>query len=261
MDYFKSEIRTGLVVLICFVLLISLVIGINGTKTLATTSSYTLLFKDVVGLEEDAPVNYAGYEVGKIKAIRLANTKERSLYPEYNIAASIIIDSNVIIKDNSVTQIKSMGYLGLKYIDISSGSLGSQHIEPKSTILGYTPQDINEIMDCVGSFIKEIKPKINKILDGINNMVGEEGSITLAVEELSALIKDADEMIVVNKEDIRNIIKNLNETGKHLKAFSADIENNPWKLLRKTSNKKKDEEEGKKDKNKKGKKRSKQNWK
>jgi len=237
MEYFKTEIKTGLTVIICLSLLILLTIGISGTKTLGRTYNITILFKNIGGLEEDAPVNYAGFEVGIVKNIRLTTEKERAINPEYNIAVKTKLDANAIVREDSIAQIKTLGYLGLKYIDISPGSPNSTFIKHKETILGFTPQDVNEIIEMVGRILNEINPKIQRILDGIENIVGEDGTLTVTIEELRSLINNADDVVKINKENIQKLITNLTSASENLKEFSGDIKDNPWKLLIKSKSK------------------------
>ncbi len=243
MEYFKTEVKTGAVILISLALLIMLIVGISGTKTMGRTYNYTVLFKNVSSLDTDAPVNYSGFEVGKVKGIRLTSKKEREKHPEYNIAVKITLNSLATVREDSIIQIKTLGYLGLKYLDITVGDPSSKEIKPGSTILGFTPQDINEIIEMVGSIIKEINPKVQRILDGIEKIVGPQGTLTVAIAELKAFVTNANEVVVVNRDDIRALIANLSATSENLKNFSADIEEHPWKLLIKSKSKKEEQAE------------------
>lgn len=231
MEYFKTEIKTGTAVLICLSLLVLLTVGISGTKTLGRTYGITVLFKNIGGLDKDAPVNFSGFEVGTVKDIRLTTPEERKLNPGYNIAIRLKINAKTIVKEDSIVQIRTLGYLGLKYIDISSGSPESDPIKPGQLILGFTPQDVNDIIDFVGKTLKEIKPKIVNILNGIEDITGENGSLTITIDELQKFVKDADEVIEVNRDDIRTLIANLTKASESLKKFAKDVEENPWKLL------------------------------
>ena len=55
---------------------------------------------------------------------------------------------------------------------------------------------------------------------------------------LQKFLNDADDLVVDNKEDIREIIINLKETSIHAKEFAKTIEENPWKIIWKTKEKK-----------------------
>ncbi len=244
MEYLRTEIKTGVVILVCLVLLIALIIGITGTKNLGKKNNIIVLYKNVGGLDGGAPVNFAGLEVGSVEGLGLIAPALKKKHPDYNIAVKIEVSSTTPVKDDSIIQIRTMGYLGTKYIDISSGSPGADRVENSEIILGYSPQDINDILDFVAQALQEWKPKITRIMDNIEIMVGEKGIITDALADFSKLMNDADDVIVVNKEDIRGIMKNLNVTSEHLKEFAADVKAHPWKLLFKGKEDKKKKTEG-----------------
>ena len=247
MEYYKTEIRTGIVVLICLILVVLLTVGISGTKTMGKTQEITVLFKNIGGMSKDAPVNFAGFEVGTVKELRITTKKERVDDPLYNIAVRLVINSQAEVKEDSLIQIRTLGYLGLKYIDITPGTPESRIIKSNEVVLGYTPQDVNDIIDFVGKTVQEWKPKIDKMLDGISTLVDEEGVITETLEELKDLVNNADELIVVNKEKIQSIITNLDSTSANLKEFSEDVKDHPWKLLLKTKENREDPKKKKED--------------
>lgn len=234
MEYFKTEIKTGIVVLACIALLLALILGISGTKTIGRNYNVTVLFKNIGGMDKDAPVNFAGFEVGNVKDIRLTTPKERELHPKYNLAISMKVSANTIIKEDSIIQIRTLGYLGLKFIDISAGTPESQLVKRGQILLGFTPQDVNDIIDMIGKTLRQIKPQIINIINGMEDVIGESGTLTLAIAEMRSLIKNADEVIIVNRDDVKAMIKNLAKASDSLKAFTKDIEEHPWKLLIKT---------------------------
>ena len=51
------------------------------------------------------------------------------------------------------------------------------------------------------------------------------------------------EIIVVHREDLDKMLKNLVETSENIKAFSEDVKRHPWKLIRKSKSQKPQEEE------------------
>lgn len=217
MEYYRTEIKTGIMAIICIAILVSATFYVGGSKMWGTAYTLNVAFKSVGGLELDAPVQYAGLEVGMIKAIRIMTKEEKEKFPDCTILANIVIDKLAQIKEDSSIQIKTMGFMGLKYIDITPGSTGSKIVQPGSLIKGEISQDIDQIMDSVGEVIDEIKPTIT---------------------DLNKLINDADEVIVVNKEDIHKIVTNLSVATEHLKQFAEDIKEHPWKLLIRTPEKK-----------------------
>lgn len=220
MEYYRSEIKTGIMAVICIAILVFVTLYVGGSKMWGTTYTLSIAFESVGGLDLDAPVHYSGLEVGMVEDIRIMTREEKEKFPDCSILVKVALDKLVQIKNDSEILIKTMGFMGLKYIDITPGSTESKIVQPGRLIRGGISQDINEIMDSVGEVIEQIKPTIT---------------------DLKKLINDADEVIVVNKEDINKIITNLSIATEHLKLFAEDIKLHPWKLLIKTSEKKKEE--------------------
>jgi phospholipid/cholesterol/gamma-HCH transport system substrate-binding protein len=242
MQYYRSEIKTGIMAITCIILLMLATFYIGGATMFGTTYSLNVTYKNVGGLELDAPVQYAGLEVGSIKKIRVMDKTEKENFPNCTVVVTIQLDKSVKVKKDSKIAIKTMGFMGLKYLDITPGSDNAETISANSTVLGQTSQDMNDLMDSVAEIVNEIKPKTGSIVAGIDNLIGENGSLQTTIVDLHKLVNDTDEVIVVNKEDIRKMIANLADTSNYLKQFAEDIKSNPWKLLIKTSEKKKAKE-------------------
>lgn len=238
MEYYRSEIKTGIMVITCVFILVLATFYVGGSKMWGTTYNLNVVYKNVGGLEQDAPVYYSGLEVGMVKNIRVMTKAEKEKFPDCTILVNIMLDKLAQVKKDSKILIKTLGFMGLRYIDITPGSDIAETIPPSTTVKGDTAQDINEVMESVGEIVDQIKPKAGSIVKGMDNIIGENGSLQTTITDLKKLINDADEIIVVNKEDINKIIANLSVATEHLKEFAKNIEEHPWKLLIKTPEKK-----------------------
>jgi phospholipid/cholesterol/gamma-HCH transport system substrate-binding protein len=224
---------------ICIITLVLATFYVGGAKMWGTTYDLHVAYQNVGGLEIDAPVHFAGLEIGTVKMIKVMNLSEKQNFPGCSIIVTLELDKSVLVKTDSKISIKTLGFMGLKYIDISPGTEQAETISSGSTVKGQISQDMNDVMDSVGEIVDQIKPRANSIVTGIDNIVGENGSLQTTIADLKKLINDADELIVVNKEDVRKMISNLSVASTHLKGFAEEIEANPWKLLIKTPEKKK----------------------
>lgn len=217
MEYYRSEIKTGIMAVFCIATLILTTFYVGGSKMWGTTYNLNVTFEGVGGLELDAPVHYAGLEVGMVKDIRIMTPGEKEKFPDSSLVVNIVLDKLVQVKEDSKILIKTLGFMGLKYIDIIPGSTESGLVPAGSIIKGGISQDMNDVMESVGGVIEKINPTI---------------------DDLKKLINDADEVIVVNKEDLNKMITNLSVASEHLKQFAEDIKLHPWKLLFRTKEKK-----------------------
>lgn len=217
MDYYRSEIKTGIMAVLCITILVLTTFYVGGSKMWGTAYNLSAAFSGVGGLELDAPVHYAGLEVGMVRDIRIITQEEKERFPDCSLIVDIEVDKLVQVKEDSKILIKTLGFMGLKYIDITPGSNESGLIPAENLIQGGISQDMNDVMESVGGVIEKINPTI---------------------DDLKKLINDADEVIVVNKEDINKMISNLSVASEHLKQFAEDIKLHPWKLLMRTKEKK-----------------------
>lgn len=237
MDYYRSEIKTGIIVVICVVILIFATFYVGGTNMFGSTYTVNVIYKNIGGLELDAPVYYAGLEAGKVKEMRILTRPEKDKFPGNTVMVNILVDKLAQIKKDSKVSIKTIGFMGLKYIDITPGSENAETMSQNTIVMGETSQDINEVMESVGQIVDQIKPRTGSIIAGLDNIAGENGTLQATITDLHKFINNADDVIVINKDDIKKIISNLSSATESLKLFANDIKEHPWKLLIKSSGK------------------------
>ena len=223
MDYFKSEIKAGIMIVVCLTILFVLVFYVGGMHILEKRYPLKVRFDFTGGLDNSAPVRFAGVEVGEVKDIRLLNEEDA------NIEITLMLNPAARLHRDSRAFINTMGFMGEKYIEITPGSKDSPVLVPGDTIVGTDPIQMDELLK-----------KGEQIAD----------EIEVAVASLQKFLNDADDLIVSNRKDVRQIIVNLKETTEHAKEFAKTIEEDPWKLIWKGKKEKKADtgEEGTKDK-------------
>lgn len=72
--------------------------------------------ESVSGLEEDAPVNYRGVEVGRVREISLD-----SKHPQ-RVALLLDIRGDIIVRKNDAARLETTGVTGINYINIIGGT-------------------------------------------------------------------------------------------------------------------------------------------
>ena len=71
MDFTRNEIKSGILVVVCFTLLTLLTFKVSDFRALAKTQEYKIDFNFISGLEKNAPVHFAGHSVGTVKSITI----------------------------------------------------------------------------------------------------------------------------------------------------------------------------------------------
>jgi len=216
MEYFRSEIKAGIMIVICVVILGVFIFYVGGFNVLEKRYPIYVRFNFTGGLDEDAPVRFAGVEVGEVEGIRIMYEEDA------NVELKLSISQDVKLRTDSQAFINTLGFMGEKYVELSPGTKGNPLLKPGDTIAGTDPT----LMD-------ELFKKGSRIADELEQ----------TVVDLQKFIEDTNDLIVSNQDDIRRIVINLKETTEHAKEFAKTIEESPWKLIWKTRKKKTEEEE------------------
>jgi phospholipid/cholesterol/gamma-HCH transport system substrate-binding protein len=218
----SNEIMTGIMVLVCIGLLLFFLFKTGKIGARPQAYHIKAVFNTAGGTENNAPVMLAGVEVGEVKAIKLTYD------PETQVVFTLSIDKRAKVRADSVASINTLGLMGEKYIEISSGSSGAPFVEPGSVIRGEDPFQFEKLAK-----------------------KGEEVAETLdqTLVDIRKLVNNVDDMVVDNRKGIDSIIADLEATARNFKEFSEDIKHHPWKLLMKGKEKKKttDEDDDKRD--------------
>lgn len=198
MDFTRSEIKSGILVIVTFTLLTLLTFKVSDFRALAKTEEYKIHFNFISGLEKNAPVHYAGHSVGTVKSIEI---KEGD--PAVEVVISI--NNKIPIRVDSEIYVDTLGLLGEKFISISPGKQDSAKLPSGGTLRGNEPTPIHQMITQINALTENLVPlteKGNRLLEGHEKELGE-------------------------------IITNLNESSKNLKDMTSDLKFHPWKLLRK----------------------------
>ncbi len=140
-----SQIKVGLVITIAFlILLLSVFFAGNIQNIFLKKAELKIQFRDVVGLRKGAPVWILGLEEGSVKDI--------TLDPTYGVIVMIAVNKNALqyVRKDSRATILTMGLLGDKYIELSTGSPQAEPIRPGEMIKGSSEMGLREVM---GQFI------------------------------------------------------------------------------------------------------------
>ena len=218
-----NDFKIGLLVVIALALL--LVLTFKVSKFSFTKARYELkvAFINSSGIEENAPVRLSGVEAGKVKDIQLVYGPGGT-----HVLLTLWLDETALVRKDSDAFVTTLGIMGEKYVELTAGTADSPFLQPNSTIVGREPFDTVKFIE-----------KGEQIAENLDQTITNVRKLTTGVNEV----------IVVHREDLDEMLKNLVETSENMKAFSEDIKWHPWKLIRKSkSQKPKEKEEGKEEK-------------
>jgi phospholipid/cholesterol/gamma-HCH transport system substrate-binding protein len=231
-----SQIKVGLVITIAFlILLIAVFFAGNIQNIFLKKAEFKIQFKDVVGLRKGAPVWILGLEEGSVNDI--------TLDPVYGVIVTITVNRNALqfVKKDSRATILTMGLLGDKYIELSTGSPQAEPIRPGEIIQGTSEMGLREVM---GQFIDRIDSLVTKIERGrgtiakllndptlYNNLLGATHSLSALLEDvkdskgtLGLLIEDPTvyRKILAATSSVEEFAKKINESSGTLRHLVED---------------------------------------
>jgi len=169
--------------------------------------SYQTILDDASGILERTHVRTNGVTIGRVLSI--------SLY-ERATKVELEIRSDVPIPEGSFVVIRTVGFLGDKFIEIQRHPENLGLIEPGGTIpQTKDPGDINEVIAILGGIGQDIK----KVTENLAAVLGDQeglDSITNMVKNIEDFTSDARGMLRDNRDDVRELVANL-------KGFSQNL--------------------------------------
>ncbi len=265
MEYRRTEIRAGIFLVVSFIILVVMVFAVSDIESLfKRTKDIKVLFSYSDGIEKNAPVRFSGIKIGKVKTVRVA--------PEYGdkIELTLSVYRDTVIKEDTKAAIKTLGLVGGKYVELSSGTPEARPLAPGEMIKGEEAvklEDLTRMGVDVAMKLKNIANNLNNVLGdatvakalkatvhnlqevtaNIKTMTSSKDEVAQGLKGLPELVKKldesadnlkaitekADKVVGDNKKNIDATLENVKEMTKNLKETTEDVKKHPWKLLRK----------------------------
>ncbi len=140
----SNTAKVGLTVLGALVVLAGFILAIGDQSFLFRASNtYRIMFPNAAGLAEDNPVQLNGVTVGKVDRILLSERPETEML-EVRISVERRYANR--LRRDSLARIKTLGLLGDKYVEITSGSPGAVLLNPGEEIPAALPTDVDHLI-------------------------------------------------------------------------------------------------------------------
>ncbi len=233
----SAEVAVGLFVIVGLALLVFFVFVIGDFST-AFQPHYRLrvVFGTANGINDGAPVQYAGVEVGKVERLNIVYPKDQTVP---NVQLGIVLPASVSVRADDEASISTFGLLGEKYLQINPGPGQGPMLEPGGTLIGKPPVSTELIIERSNEVLSEFK----QALQGLNSLVGDPAAQIYLKEALQEA-RDATRHWKALGERL-NIAMSYAESGEgnlgrllydddlyqRMVSFIDDLHAHPWKLL------------------------------
>ena len=198
----QREVKVGLLVVLAFVILGAAVFLVSERRNMfALKNHYFIRFETVLGLAAGSQVQLSGVTVGSVQKVVLPESVDEKL-----LTVWINVDRRYgeRIRDDSTARIKTLGLLGDKFIEISSGSADSPLIPSGGTIPAAVPTDVEKLIASGGDAVQNTVAISYSLRNILARMEAGEGILGELLTDSEAG-RSAKEGLVAIMEGVRTI--------------------------------------------------------
>src|ERR1044072_329813 len=157
----------------------------------------TAQFERVAGLDDPSAVRIAGVRVGRVAGIELRGRQA---------LVGIVVERDVVLTRGTYAEIKNLGLLGDKYVELVPGP-GGELLADGAVIAGQASLGIDEVLSWVsglGGSLQEVAAQ----LSGKAPPDGPLGRLVVNLEATSAQIRD---LVAANRDQLGTTISNCEQ--------------------------------------------------
>ena len=164
MNRSRLELKVGLFVLACLIILAGLLIEFSRGPTLfRSTYNLNLVARNAGGLRPAAAVLLSGVQVGTVSQITLASS-------DTNVNIVLRMFSEYVVKDDARFVIEQSGFLGDQYVAIYPENNQGKPLPPGAIADVQEPFNLQEVARAAAGFIKHIDQAATNLNDAINDV-------------------------------------------------------------------------------------------
>lgn len=202
-----NELKVGFLTLMAIASLLVVSLKITSNKSgFGDYIPYKTILEDASGIYENSSIKVAGIVAGRIKKVELSGSQA---LVEFEVLEDIKVTSS------SLLRIKTVGFLGDKYIDIFLGSSMAERLKPNSLVKAKQGAGFEELGKDASDILKDVK----EITKAIRQSLYDKEK-TNVVKEMMTNLK----VFTENAKEISESLKTVvNGNEKKLNSIIADL--------------------------------------
>ena len=211
MDESRLELKVGVLVLLAVAGALALLF-LMGELSFGSAKTLTIDFSHTGNVVKGAPVKLGGVQVGKVEKIQLdpARRDELGLPMPVSLEVSISASAAAALKADTMVTISSQGPLGEPYLEVNPGA-SDVALDQGKHVRGTDAPRIDLVSNRLAKFLEVIGGALEKDPGAISGLIGG----------VSGLTRTVDGVLTDNRDDIRQILKEMGEAAKDLRQLSA----------------------------------------
>lgn len=214
-----NELKVGLLSLMAIASLVIVSLKITSNKAnFGEYIQYETILADATGIYENSTIKVAGIPAGKILKIKLSGSQALVRFE---------VSKDIKITSNAKLRIKSVGFLGDKFIDIYLGDQTGPRLKEGTMVGAETGAGFEQLGKDASEILKDVKVIAQTIRESLytgdkKNAIKE---IVTQINEFSHnandISKSLKKIIGENENKINRIVENLNQVTSQL-AYETD---------------------------------------
>ena len=204
-----KELLAGLFFFLGIFLLVTFVIILGGNKGLAQSKfQVTVLYRNVGGLMEGAPVRLSGVNVGTVDNVEFLNQEFDGRRVE--VTLNILSRYRKQLENNLRFTIQTEGILGEKLIEIDVLREGPK-ADLKNPVIGEDPLDVEDMAEVFAKAAESFTATADQLSQ-------------IDVVGLSSVMEDSSQSLLITSRGINEIMEELQEITKKTKRLLDRVE-------------------------------------
>jgi phospholipid/cholesterol/gamma-HCH transport system substrate-binding protein len=222
----RTKSRVGIIFFAAIVLFAGAILTIGGKSGffLARTS-YHARFPSSQGLAPGGQVRLAGVSVGAVRSLEVPKKPGQELTVNFDIERRY----QHLVKADSTVEIRTIGLLGDKYLEVTAGSPDQPDLPPESEIRAITSPEFDKILASSGDLVENIlaiSKSLRNILGRTEQGEGFLGEITTDSTTGKALAKSLHDTLEETRLLLADIRHGRGLVGRlvHDKGLADEVE-------------------------------------
>ncbi len=203
MQIHKNEITTGILVLVTFGVLITILVVIGMPGIIKPLNTYRIYYDNANGIRPGAPVLLAGREIGKVTLLTspVPLEKRPDGHADYEVSIDVQVERKAEIYHNVTVHLTQQGLMGQQVIDFVHGDASTGLAENHAEFVGARVPDLSEA-----------------VADNMKRLTGPESDLAKAIKNARTFLE------TLNHSKIPQVISNSEQLTDTLKR-------EPWRLI------------------------------
>ena len=193
-----NEFRVGLLAIVAIAMGVFMSLKITSNQSgFGDYVKYRTVIADAAGVFPKTPIKVAGINAGRINKIELA---------DHQALITFEVLKSITISKNSVLRVKSVGFLGDKYLDIFLGADTNERLAEGALVPSETAGGLEDLTKDASELMADLKTIMGSIKEAVNPDNGE-----MPIRQ-----------IVKNLQDITENVKEVTDSARRLVSDNED---------------------------------------